>query len=955
MIYKINAQLDSIEKCIQWIKSTESMNGTKGDLAYKNLVSLRRLLNKKKFALEGNPAAAIYGASQMGKSYLASSLLSLQGKPLSIIDGKHYSYDFINEINPEGQGVESTSLVTRFSANYEWKNPSYPVKAKLLSPIDLVLVLCDSYFNDVKARIETAVPTNELNDKVIELIQDYKKLPDVQTLIIEDDVLNMLDYFNDNFSTKAASVIQSNFFDDISKIIQKVPWKEWPDIFQLLWNGNDRFTKLLVELLDNYNKLSFSSELYLPMNAVLREHGTILDVMRLHELYGNNHAKLEKQEQNTSVLIYENNTEKIIQAYSKSYLCALIAEVVFQLPSELNREKPFLNNTDLLDFPGARNRLGIPEDKLVDADTPNLLLRGKVAYLFTKYSSSEKINILLFCQNQKNSEVQTVFPELFNNWIETMIGKNKDEREDFIRKSIVPPFFVVCTMFNVDLKYDSTLDAKDKIDSKKMRWNKRFITVLKEVFGNKKWMKEWTNSQNNFQNIYLLRDFKYSTDDECKLFRGYENEKIEKEEIIRSEYPDFKSDLMKSFVEFDFVKEHFANPEVSWKAASEINQDGTDLIISQLTISASNINIAREAKIIEEFTRINQQVLVELRKHYHDNNADSRLIKAKEIAGKIQLRLALSFGKDTYFFGPFINSLMLSNTQVYSLYLDKIRNIGRRVIDNPDKYVGIRLQVPELNAKESYEKNVDYLRKRFDLKGLDDKKVQDFFESKDGDYQIDLNELFFSNNQSAKNLSDVLAESLEQYWLLHHLPLQKPFLTQFLSDLDIDEIYSMFQLLYTKLNMNRLIAKSISNHIDSDVNTDEYYEMIADISVEILNKFVNTVGFEFLSTDELNSLQESNIKNDLGLTLNHASLEHAQANREGAANLISIMGDLPKLLNQTPLPLDAQRLPNYKNFIVWKDLLKSGFLTVCDIPTYDVHANSHLKLLIDLNENIIKS
>jgi hypothetical protein len=64
------------------------------------------------------------------------------------------------------------------------------------------------------------------------------------------------------------------------------------------------------------------------------------------------------------------------------------------------------------------------------------------------------------------------------------------------------------------------------------------------------------------------------------------------------------------------------------------------------------------------------------------------------------------------------------------------------------------------------------------------------------------------------------------------------------------------------------------------------------------------------------------------------------------------MGDLPKLLNQNPLPLAAQRLPNYKNYIVWKDLLKTGFLTVCDIPTYDVHANNNLKMLIELNETI---
>ncbi len=29
-------------------------------------------------------------------------------------------------------------------------NPDYPIKAKLLSPADLVLVLCDAYYNDLK-------------------------------------------------------------------------------------------------------------------------------------------------------------------------------------------------------------------------------------------------------------------------------------------------------------------------------------------------------------------------------------------------------------------------------------------------------------------------------------------------------------------------------------------------------------------------------------------------------------------------------------------------------------------------------------------------------------------------------------------------------------------------------------------------------------------------------------
>ena len=297
---------------------------------------------------------------------------------------------------------------------------------------------------------------------------------------------------------------------------------------------------------------------------------------------------------------------------------------------------------------------------------------------------------------------------------------------------------------------------------------------------------------------------------------------------------------------------------------------------------------------------------------------------------------------------------MLTNTQIYSLYLDKIRSIDQIGIHNPDKYVGIRLAVPELNANDNFENNLERLRKHFHLKDL--KEVQEFFESKEGEYQIDLNELFYSNKKAAKNLSDVLVDALEQFWLLHYLPSQKPFLSKHIPALYVDEIYSMFQLLFDKLNMNKIIADKIGPHIDGNQNGDSVYEMIADISAEILNKFINTVGMEYLSPGEMNTLQESNIKNDLGLRLNHHELDYSEANREGAANLISIMGDLPRLLNESVLPpIDVQRLPNYKNYIVWNDLLKFGFLTVCDIPTYDVSANHNLKILIDLNENIKNS
>lgn len=62
----IAQQLTIVDNAIKWVKETDSMRGAKGDSAYRQLVGFRRTLKKKKYAMEGNPAAAIYGASQMG-------------------------------------------------------------------------------------------------------------------------------------------------------------------------------------------------------------------------------------------------------------------------------------------------------------------------------------------------------------------------------------------------------------------------------------------------------------------------------------------------------------------------------------------------------------------------------------------------------------------------------------------------------------------------------------------------------------------------------------------------------------------------------------------------------------------------------------------------------------------------------------------------------------------------
>jgi hypothetical protein len=942
MEQNLNIQLKVLENSIKWVKETDSMRGAKGDNAYRSLVNFRRKLNKKKFALEGNPAAAIYGASQMGKSYLIGSLLSESGKPFMVVDGQNDSYDFINKINPIGKKTEATSLITRFSTNSEkWENLAFPIKAKLLSAADLILVLCDSYFNDVKAKIDIALRSEIISVKVLEFCNKYENQPAKQTLLNEDDILDIQEYFQSNFSTKATNIIHSAFFEKIPELITKISPDEWSKIFALLWNGNEKITKLFSELLKQYEKIDFADVVHLPINAVLRDNGTLLDVARLHEIYGEYTGSEANYQKTTSILILKNGEEKTVNDFSKPYLCALTAELIFRLPNELEESKPFLKNTDLLDFPGARNRLGIHEDEIVDTDIPKMLLRGKVAYLFNKYSYSEKINILLFCQNSEKSEVQNILPELLNNWIGEMIGKTMEERQAFIEKSKVPPLFVVSTMFNIDLQFDFNNDKEQNIDFRISRWKRRFVTVFNEVFGSKKWLTEWTSNKRDFQNIYLLRDFFYSSDTESKIFKGYNENKKEQEEIIPALYPNFRKDLRQSFIEYDFVKRHFENPTQSWDKAAIINEDGTQLIIDKLSIASNNINDARREKNTLELNLIAQNILDELKKYYHDSDSDTLLQKAKSTAGSIQANLDIAFGQNPYFFGRMMKEMMLSQSVVYTLYLEKIRDIERRDVINMDKYSAIRMNVPELNPNNNFETNLVHLQSHYEKSTKEECQV--YFEEEG----IDLEELFYGNNERIKNFSEVLAEALETYWFEQHMLENKQNLSQIFSETRLQDIQDMLRSLFNKQQITKTIAERIRHYVDGYRNIEDVYEMIADISTEIINKFINTVGFDYFSASDIADLKRANEKNDLGLVIEHDELQYEQNSHEEVAELISMMGNLSEILNKNPLPQAAKRLPNYRSYIMWYDFLKVGFVFVCDIPNYDLTANNKLKLILE--------
>lgn len=942
MEQKIQLQLELIKKSNAWIKN--SLDGEKQKNAYRNMVDCRRKLNKKKFALEGNPAAAIYGESQVGKSYLISSLLSEEGKPFSIVDEHNVTNNFIEEINPPGNGNESTSLVSRFSVNYKPINPKYPVKAVLLSPADIVLLLCDSFYNDIKADHNLILKTEQINFEIYTLKESLKSQNQIQNVFDEDEVLDMQDYFKENFSLKASNVIFSNFFDEISMVITKARPSEWKDIFSLLWNKNEKFTNLFSKLITEYEKLNFSNTVYLPLESVLYKNGTLLDVKRLKEIYAAPN-KIESNYKSDTIVFLPKNSQEI--QFPKSFLCALAAELVFCQQESLLTKKPFLKETDLLDFPGARGRMTLPENKINDENIPELLIRGKVAYLFNKYSNYEKISVFILCAKH-DQPGQRAMPEMLNNWINKFIGDTPEKREVFIRNSKTPPLFIIGTFFNVNLEYNSIQDRVDNSSSLNYRWSQRFESTLAvELLDTKtnQWFNNWTTSDKDFKNIFLLRDFVYS-ESKSNLFKGYQEQKKEIEEVYPPNYPNLRKKLRQSFIEYPFVIKHFENPSESWDRAASMNEDGTKLIIEKLTIAANNINSARLEKTQTELNEISQTILAELLKHFHSNDKDKELQKAKSTAGDIQFKLATAFrGDGIKLYGQLMKELMIDEGTVLELYRKKIDDIEHRDIVNMNIYSTYRLDVPVIE-NDTVETYFERLCIHYE-KTTEENKQQ--FHAEIELLQIDLDELINGNSKLIKNNAQQLAEKLIEYWLAYVALNDKETIQQILASEGssaLQDMTDMFQKLFKKLGIEKLIAEKIRRYIDGHQKTNFPFEIIADISAEMLNKCINTVGFEYFDESEISDLSQANENNNLGLVLDH----HTNTKEKSVSELFEKIEHWTDIIQSNPEEMKS--LPSYHNYLSWYNRLKVGFVSVCDIPNYDIVANEKLGSIIKESETI---
>lgn len=860
-------------------------------------------IHKIMHTIEAKPVFAIFGLSQVGKSYLVQNVLSVDAEPLQIQVGSK-QIEFLGNINPVGGQSESTGVVSRFTIDKTEGTEQFPIKAKIFDAKDIVTILADAYFSDI-GKIEEYTTKDTFKERLNDLKNTYANKPKIQDAFTEDDIWNTAWYFKQNFNTyiqHVKEIEQSGFWFELGQIIHAIPPKQWGSVFELIWNSDQELTKVFNMLVSTLENLNFSEQLYLSEEAILRDKGAVLDVDTLNGLINTS--------EEYPIQLPNGNLVKI----EISKLSALISEVTLCIPEEIASVKTFLRNTDLLDFPGARSRMNFDAEEIHDLVAVKMFLRGKVSFLFNSYSAGFEINNLLFCVKDEKIEVNTI-SDLIHDWIVRNVGRNSEERDKNIGMLPTCPLFVVFTFFNRQLYFDAVNDNKDV----SYKWDNRFRKFFEEQITFKYgWHKNWTTTQQNFNNFYLLRDFKYSQDTFISV-NGQETE-------IHPHRESHWNNLKVSFLNDSFVQQHFESPAQSWDKAALPGNDGSEEIINALLPAANNfVKTSNFCNILEGYRT---ELVDRLNGYVISDDIQSKRDQAFKKATDIEFELLRLFQVSEFSFTQFIKDLSLNEVNVYNLIHQNYIQTQRR--KEPENYLIFRDMFPEISGELSLESNLKVIANRLMLDSTEEAEL--YLADKGIDLTLALENRVLT---SASKLVDIVLDEWQNVLNLNRL---SHYIDLGLDKNALDQLITNLLETFQRLNVrNELIAlfeqKTRLIHAPSD--TEEY---LASIITEYINDFVSNFGFNFMKDDRLEELLSiaQIYKQDMRL-ITRDSIEDKED------QLLLIYNKMDSVDNVSP--------PLRENFRLFILKMKLAMLSNCGFITYDIEQNDSLKVLINqLNE-----
>ena len=334
-------------------------------------------------------------------------------------------------------------------------------------------------------------------------------------------------------------------------------WRPGAELLAVLWGRHAPLTDLFRTLASHLGDLDGDKEVFVPIGALTPREVSIIDVQTLKELDGEAEGDLQPVAVRTA--------GGASTHVPRGELTALVAEMIVPMAGV---PWDFMKETDLLDFPGTRNRFTHNLQKfLVHGEAPlaQLFLRGKVAFLFDRYVAEQEMTSMVLCVGEGNMEAKDL-PGLVEKWVAATHGATPQQRAK-----------ARCILFFVLTKFDTLLvEAGGSGDDPTTRFQRRVQNSMIEPFAKMPdaWINEWVPGE-PFRNTFWLRNPTYETP---VIAYGENKREID----IREDMLKRVETLREGAVNAPLVRRHFTDPQAAWEAAMGIDDGGVTRLAGAL-------------------------------------------------------------------------------------------------------------------------------------------------------------------------------------------------------------------------------------------------------------------------------------------------------------------------------------------------------------------------------------
>ncbi|MGU3496675.1 virulence factor SrfC family protein [Xanthobacteraceae bacterium A53D] len=549
---------DAAKQAVVWINDAgnEKVVGPERPSVEKGLRRLVTEVGKLDRSIDRPSCAGVFGPSQAGKSYLISVLAggtasSLQARFAGIPE----PLDFLQEINPGGER-ESTGVVTRFSCRERTAPAGFPVCLRLLSEVDIIKILGNSYFLDGDPKKALLPEPEEMRAAVAQAQSRRRPTRPEDSRLTVEDLWDVQEYFERTFEGKRGLDALRGLWDDLADLVPCLTLADRAELLSFLWGRLAQFTGVYRELVGALARLGFADDAFCPMDALVPRTASIIDVQTLDGLGRPGQPELSIRSATGAPV-----------SLPRPIVTALVAELHITMTA---RPWPFLEHTDLLDFPGARGRQALDLQEFLADERKSPLretfLRGKVAYLFDRYVAEQELTCMLLCIKPSTQEV-TDLPDMIDRWVSLTHGATPDKRRG---KAV--SLFLVLTMFDahfIEKAGEERADPGERFKGRMFASIEGFLAKVHE------WPTRWT-PDGAFTNVYWFRNPNYPAESIIE----YDGNRREVQ--IRADRADYIDRLRAGYLAVPSVQRFFRDPGRAFDEGLRPNDGGVSYLAEQL-------------------------------------------------------------------------------------------------------------------------------------------------------------------------------------------------------------------------------------------------------------------------------------------------------------------------------------------------------------------------------------